>query len=407
MTRSDPSYGWILVAAAAVAVGVSMGMLLSLGVFLKPIEQSMGWTRTEISTVALVSWIFMGGGSLVWGALSDRFGSRPVVVAGGALLGLGLVASSQARSVSALYVTFGALVGFAVGAFYAPLTSTTTKWFTRNRGLAVGIVSAGGGLGTFFIAPLTRWLITAYGWRTAMVVLGDLAWLLTIPPAFLVRNPPRATASGARDEGPRFARDVSIRQIATSPMFWLIASTHFACCVGQSGPIFHMISNALDRGVAKMVAATVFGVAGLSSIAGRIGSGVLADRWGAKRTLIAGLALQAVCIALYLFPRDATAFYALAVPFGMAYGGVMPLYALLTRDAFGDRAMGTAYGGVFMIQAVGMGIGSFAGGWFYDRLGNYSWFFVASAVAGAIAIVLAAGLPHARSRSIAVAAVSS
>ncbi|MBI4593104.1 MAG: MFS transporter, partial [Candidatus Rokubacteria bacterium] len=381
-------YGWVVLAAAAAIVCVGMGALFSLSVFLKPIEETMGWSRSGISAIAFVNWIGMGIGSLAWGALSDRFGTRVVVLAGGALLGLGLVLSSQASALWHLHVTFGGIVGLAVGAFYAPLTSTATKWFTAKRGLAVAIVSAGIGVGILVISPLARWLTDLADWRVAMLLIGDLAWLVIIPAAFLLRERPTdmgAVAMGESSVGSPAAsggRDFSAGEVARAPQFWAIALTHFACCAAHSGPIFHMVTHAIDQGVAKMTAATVLGMSGLSSVAGRIGGGMLADRFGAKRTLVAGLALQAAVIAFYLFARDAVAFYALAAVFGAAYGGVMPLYALLTREYFGEKIMGTAYGGVFLVSTLGMGLGSFAGGVIYDHLGGYAWLYFASAAVG-------------------------
>src|SRR5204862_6441660 len=127
---------------------------------------------------------------------------------------------------------------------------------------------------------------------------------------------------------------------------------------------------------------------GLSSIAGRLGGGLLADRFGAKRTLLSGLALQAVMIVLYLYVRDLGPFYALAVVFGISYGGVMPLYALVTREYFGERVMGSAYGAVFLVSTLGMGIGAWAGGWIHDALGTYAWLFISSAAIGVPAMIL-------------------
>ncbi|HEY3098838.1 MAG TPA: MFS transporter [Methylomirabilota bacterium] len=380
-------YGWIVVAASAAIVCIGMGCLFALGVFLVPIERAMGWSRGAISTVALLNWIAMGLGSFFWGALSDRIGARGVAVGGGLLLGLGLVLSSQAQALWQFYVTFGFLVGFAVGAFYAPLTSTTTKWFTARRGLAVALVSAGIGFGILLIAPLARALTSAWDWRVAMLVLGDLAWLVIVPVALLLREPasedrPAQIAGAAR-------RGYTTREVLAAPQFWAIALTHFACCAAHSGPIFHMVTHATDQGVAAMAAATVFGISGLASIAGRVGGGLLADRFGAKPTLITGLAIQAAMIFGYLFARDLGAFVALALVFGAAYGGVMPLYALVTREYFGEKVMGTAYGAVFLISTLGMGVGSFAGGAIYDRLGAYTWLFLGSAAIGAMAIVLA------------------
>src|SRR5262249_20147455 len=138
-----------------------------------------------------------GLGSFGWGALSDRVGARTVVVSGGVLLGLGLVGASQAATLTQFQLAFGVVVGTAAGSFYAPMTATTTRWFTRHRSLAVALVSAGLGLGSMTIAPLARYLISAYDWRTAMLVIGDVAWLVVIPAAFLVRRPPEALIATA------------------------------------------------------------------------------------------------------------------------------------------------------------------------------------------------------------------
>src|SRR5262249_38601515 len=213
--------------------------------------------------------------------------------------------------------------------------------------------------------------------------IGDLAWLVVIPVALAIRNAPAdvgvaALGAASRRHEPEF----DARDVLHSPAFWLIALAHFACCAAHSGPIFHMVTHAIDQGVPQMTAASVLGVSGLASIAGRIGCGVLADHFGAKRTLVAGLAVQAVMVALYLGTQRVGGFYALALGFGVAYGGVMPLYALLIRQYFGDKIMGTAYGGVFLISTLGMGLGSFAGGVIYDRLGSYTWLFASSFAIG-------------------------
>ena len=381
-------YGWIVVAASATIVCVALGCLFALGVFLAPIERAMGWSRGAISTVALLNWIAMGLGSFFWGALSDRIGGRGVAVGGGFLLGLGLVLASQAQALWQFSLSFGFLVGFAAGAFYAPLTATTTKWFTARRGLAVALVSAGIGLGILIVAPLARALTSAWDWRVAMLVLGDLAWLVIVPVALLLREP--ATGAVASDDAePAARRDYTTREVLAAPQFWAIALTHFACCAAHSGPIFHMVTHAMDQGVAKMTAATVLSMSGLASVLGRIATGMIADRVGAKPTLVAGLALQAFIVALYLLAHDAGAFYLLAVVFGVAYGGVMPLYALVTREYFGEKVMGSAYGAVFLISTLGMGLGSFAGGWIFDHLGSYAWLYVSSAAIGVMAGVLA------------------
>ena len=402
---AEPETRWGLLVAAMAIVGVAMGSLFSLGVFLPPIQADTSWSRTDISAVALLAWVTLGIGSFAWGAVSDRTGPRVVVGVGGLGLGLGLVLASRAGSLWQFTLAYGGLVGVTVGAFYAPLTSVISAAFARNRGLAIGLVSAGAGLGNFAIAPLLRWLITATDWRTAMLLLGDLSWLVIVPLALVVRGPrARPVSRGA----PRWVSDpdLTLGAVARHPQFWLIASIHFACCIAHAGPIFHMVAHATDHGVGAMSAAVVFGVAGLASILGRIATGLIADRFGPKRTLVAALALQAPAILVYVIIRDTPSFYVLGAVFGVAYGGVMPLYALLTREYFGQRAMGGAYGAIYMLQAIGMGLGTFGGGFIYDRLGDYVSMFTGAAAVAAGAVLLALVLRSPRPSLAASAAAS-
>jgi MFS family permease len=380
-------YGWIVVGVGIVVSCIGVGTMLSLGVFLQPISEATGWSRTGISTAALLNWLCMGIGSFLWGALSDRFGTRVVVLSGGLLLGAGAVTASRAESLGQFQIFFGVLVGLAAGSFYTPLTATTTRWFTKNRSLAVALVSAGLSLGSTIMGPLARWMTTSYDWRTAMLVIGDLAWLLIIPAALLVREPAasRPGAASAGGEGGEF----TVGQALRTPQFAAIALTNFACCAAHSGPIFHMVTHAIDQGIPVMAATTVLSVAGLASLSGRIICGLMADRIGAKRMLLIGLALQAVSVSLYVFTRDLAAFYAVAVMFGFAYGGAMPLYAIIVREYFGARTMGTVFGAVGAVATLGMALGPWTGGWLYDSQGSYFWLYMGSFGIGLGAVAIA------------------
>src|ERR1700733_13634261 len=377
-------YGWVIVGAGIVVTCIGFGTALSLGVFLQPMSAATGWSRAAISSAAVIDFLCMGLASLFWGALSDRIGTRLVVISGGALLGAGLIAASRVSTIGQFLTAF-AFVGAGAGSFYAPLTATTTRWFTQHRSLAVALVSAGIGLGSTAIAPLARWLISAYDWRTALLVLGLIAWVLIVGAGLLLRPPPTfplAAAAAGR-------RAFTVPQALRTPQFAAVALTHTACCVAHSGPIFHMVTDAIDCGVAPMAAATVIGVAGLSSVGGRVLCGLLADRYGARETLVAVLLVQAVAISLYLFVRDISAFYALGVLFGLSYGGIMPLYATLVREYFGARIMGTVFGAVAMLSTLGMAVGPWAGGWIYDNFGGYFWLYIASCIVGLGAVAIA------------------
>jgi MFS family permease len=380
-------YGWVIVAAGFVISCVGFGTMMALGVFLQPMATEMGWSRASISAAATLNFICMGAGSFLWGALSDRFGTRAVLLGGGTILGLGLVASSQAATALQFQLLFGALVGLGTGSFYAPLMSITTRWFTRHRSLAVALVSAGMSMGSTTVAPFARWLITAYDWRTALLALGGLAWAVILPAAVLVRDVSVSAARQAAASEP--VNNMTVAHALRTPQFAAIALTHFACCAAHSGPIFHMVSYAIDCGVPAMAAATVIGTAGLSSLFGRICCGLVADRIGAKPTLIAGLLIQATAISLYVFVGNLAGFYLVAMLFGLAYGGVMPLYAILVREYFGSRIMGTVFGAVAMASTLGMALGPVAGGWLFDAWGSYFWLYIGSAGMGLGAVAIA------------------
>ena len=382
-------YGWVIVAAGIVVTCVGFGAMLTLSIFLQPMAEAMNWSRTGIATAALLNFVCMGLGAFMWGALSDRFGTRTVVLCGGALLGLGMVLASQATTLLQFQLLYGAVVGLATGSFYAPLISTTTRWFTEHRSLAVALVSAGLSVGSTVMAPLARWLITSFDWRTAMWVIGDLVWLVVIPVALLLRNPPTPAGPAGPVATAAARPELTIGQVVRTPQFAAIALTHFACCAAHSGPIFHMVTHAIDRGVPTMAAATVLSAAGLASLSGKIGCGIFADRVGAKRTLVAGLLLQALAISLYVFSGSLASFYALALVFGFAYGGVMPLYAILVREYFGARIMGAAFGAVSLAATFGMALGPWLGAWVYDALGSYAWMFIGSSAIGLGAVAIA------------------
>jgi MFS family permease len=388
----------VVLAAAMLIITVGVGITFSLAVFLKPLEEAFGWSRTLISGVALVNWLIFGVGAFVWGTLSDRIGTRRVVTAGAGLLGAAMLLSSQVASAWQLYVAFGILGAAGSSAFYVPLSATATRWFAARRGLALGLVSAGMGLGLLVIAPLARALITALGWRATFALFGALIWAVALVavrwlydrPADLGLEPYGASAAGA--SGPAAARGMAPGEALRHPAFWLLSLVHFGCCAAHSGPIFHMVAHAMDLGVDKMPAALMLGLSGATSVAGRIGSGLLADRIGGKPALVGMLTLQAATLSTYLVARQEVSLLLVALAFGFTYGGVMPLYALVAREFFGERVIGTAFGGIFFLSAIGMGLGAYAGGVLFDLLGSYWSLYLSSTLIGTAAIAVALAL---------------
>jgi len=386
------SYGWVVVGAGMLLTCIGIGSMFSLAVFLQPIATDTGWSRSGISMAATLDFLFMGAASFFWGALSDRFGTRLVVLSGSVLLGTGLIAASRATSLLEFQLLFGVLIGVAIGSYYAPMMAAATAWLEHRRNLAAALVSAGMGIGSMTISPLAAWLLTSLDWRSAMLTIGAAAWVLLIPASLLVRPPPRAAqGTYAAAPAPDDTRDYPLTgsQALLTPQFAALAITHFACCAAHSGPLFHMVSYVAFCGVPPLLAVSVFGLAGLSGLGGRITLGLIADRIGTKITLVAGLLVQALAISAYLFVGALGEFYALSVVFGLAYGGVMPLYAVLVRDSFGPRIMGTTFGAVSMFANLGMALGPWAGGYVFDTYGSYAWLYIGSFSVGLGAVVVA------------------
>ncbi len=366
-------YGWVMVALGAFMTCIAIGAMFSLAVFLQPITEATGWSHTAVSSAMTIGFLAMGAAGFGWGALSDRVGPRSVVLAGAVLLGLGLFLASRAQSSLQFQLAFGLLVGIAVGSFFTPMIAAVMGWITEHRGLAVSLVSVGVG-----VAPMT---------------MSPFATL--VPAALFVRRPPAAQAAeqGAA-EGPR----MSLRDAFVSMPFIVLALTFFACCAAHAGPIFHTVTYAMTCGLPTMAAVTIYSVEGFAGLGGRLALGVLADRLGAKRVLIAGLLIQALAAGAFVFASRLGEFYAVAATFGFAYGGVMPLYAVLARAYFGQRILGAVFGAAAMVSSLGMALGPAVGGWIFDRFGAYAWLYIGSFAVGIGAAAIALAFPPVNSR---------
>ncbi|HEY1288044.1 MAG TPA: MFS transporter [Burkholderiales bacterium] len=387
----DPRYGWVMVGLGAFMTCIAIGAMFSLAVFLQPITQSTGWSHTAVSAAMTLNFLAMGAAGFGWGALSDRIGPRPVVLAGAVLLGLGLFLASRAHSALQFQLTFGLLVGVAVGSFFSPMIAAVMGWISQHRGLAVSLVSVGVGVAPMTMSPFAAWLITQMDWRAAQVVIAVLVWATLVPAALFVRRPPALPMSGV--QGAAEGSQMGLREAFVSAPFIVLALTFFACCAAHAGPIFHTVTYAQTCGLAPLAAVTIYSVEGLAGLGGRLGLGLAADRFGVKRVLITGLVIQALAAFAFISASRLGEFYAVAATFGFAYGGVMPLYAVLAREYFGQRILGAVFGAAAMVSSLGMAAGPAVGGWIFDTFGRYTWMYVYSGAIGLGAVAISLAFP--------------
>jgi MFS family permease len=383
-------YRWVIVAAGGLIGCVAMGSMFSLPVFLVPMAEETGWSRTGISAAMTIAFLAMGFGGIVWGALSDRFGPRIVCLAGTALLVVSFVLLSLSPQLIFFQAVFGLLVGVSMAAFFAPLMAAVTGWFDTQRSLAVSLVSAGMGMAPVTMSPLAALLISTYDWRTSFVLLAIIAGAVMVPATLLLRRPPALEQAEAQSEGATADEPaMTTRQAVTSPPFIVLALTFFFCCATHSGPIFHTVSYAIACGIPVVTAVTIYSVEGIAGMPGRIFFGLAGDKFGAKWVLAVGLLIQAFGALGYFFASNLASFYSVAALFGFIYAGVMPLYSVLLRESFPLRIMGTLMGGLGLAGGLGMATGPLLGGWIFDTTGDYGWLYLSSFGMGIGAFMIA------------------
>jgi MFS family permease len=373
---NNSRYRWVIVAAGGLLGCVAIGGMFSLPVLLQPITRDTGWSVAGVSSAMTIGFLAMAFASMIWGTLSDRIGPRPVVLSGSIVIAASLALASRATSLIEFQLLFGLLVGVATAAIFAPMMACVTGWFDTHRSLAVSLVSAGMGMAPMTMSPLVAWLVSSHHWRTTMQILSLVVAAIMIPAALLVRRPP-ALAGGAAaigDAGPQ--SEMSLAQAVRSPQFIILLATNFFCCATHSGPIIHTVSYAISCGIPMLAAVSIYSVEGLAGLGGRIAFGLLGDRFGAKLVLVLGLLVQAFGALAYVFVRELAAFYAVAALFGFIYAGVMPLYAVLARENFPLKMMGTVIGGTAMAGSLGMATGPIAGGLIYDTFASYAWLYI-------------------------------
>jgi MFS family permease len=375
-------YRWVIVAAGGLLGCVAIGGMFSLPVFLQPIARDTGWSVTGISSAMTIGFLAMAFTSMIWGTLSDRLGPLPVVLTGSVVLAASLGLASLATSLVAFQFIFGLLVGGSIAAIFAPMMACVTGWFDTHRSLAVSLVSAGMGMAPMTMSPLAAWLVSNHDWRTSMQIVALVVAAIMIPVALLVRRPPALASGASAPSNAPGEPHMTLAQALRSPQFIILIATNFFCCATHSGPIIHTVSYAISCGIPLIAAVTIYSVEGLAGMGGRIAFGLLGDRFGAKRVLVFGLLAQAFGALGYVFVRELAAFYTVAALFGFIYAGTMPLYAVLVRENFPLRMVGTVIGGTAMAGSLGMATGPLAGGLIYDTFASYAWLYIGSWIMG-------------------------
>ena len=396
--RSGLFYGWVVVAGAFVVMFMGFGAAYSLGAFFNSLRDEFGATRAEISFVsALAGFLYFSLGA-VSGRLADRIGPRRVIVAGGVLLGAGLLLAATTRQLWQVYATFSLCVGLGVGFSYVPAIGTVQRWFVRRRGFASGLAVAGIGLGTLLFPPLAAVLIETAGWRAAYVVLGVLVLVVTVAAATLIERSPEVRGL-APDGDPLAAGRPAAAAPGATPgealrarPYWLLYLATLATSLGLFIPFVHIVPYATDHGISQFTGALILGAIGAGSAAGRLAMGGTADRLGRRRALAGAFTLMALMQLWWLTATETWSLLVFAFLFGAGYGGFVALIPALTSDYFGVRHAGAIIGLLYTSAGIGSLVGPTLAGVAFDVRDSYTLPILFSAAATLVAVACMAAL---------------
>ncbi|MFC1965210.1 MFS transporter [Chloroflexota bacterium] len=392
--RSSIYYGYIVVVAGVFIAAVAYGTFYTFGVFLKPMTAEFGWSRAIISGAYSLAVALVGIFSVVLGRLNDKYGPRIITTVCGFLFGLGYLLMSQITAIWQLYIIYGVMVAAGIMVAWVPLLSTVARWFARRRGLMTGVVVSGIGLGTIIMSSLAEWLISAYGWRHAYIIMGTVILVVFITAAqFLRRDPsqkglvPYGINKAVEKAAYLEAREFSLRQALSNRQFWMLFAVFcsFGFCIDAI--IVHIVPHVTEFGISATIAANILAVIGAVSIIGRLVLGGAGDRIGNKRACIVGFIIMMVALAWLQLAKEAWTFYLFVIVYGFAYGGLVTLMSPMVAELFGLGSHGAIMGIVTFAMTIGESIGPLMAGRIFDVTGGYQLAFLIFAILAIIGLV--------------------
>ena len=378
----EPPYAWVVVWACFGSLAVIFGVAYSFAAFFESFAREFDAQRADVSLVfglcGLIYFVLGVGG----GMLADRFGPRVTCVSGMVLIATGLLGTSLSGSMGAVYLSYGVCIGLGIALVYTPAIGCVQPWFTRRRGLASGIASAGIGAGTLVVPLVASGLIAALPWRDAMQLMALGVLVLGVGCAALMRRAPLATAApvGASAAGGSAGSVVAaiaapsgmtLRQTLQQPSFWWLYAATVLAAPTMFVPFAHVSAAARDAGIDNAAAVGLVGLVGIGSLVGRFAMGALADRLGRGRTLVLMQGSMGASYLLWGAADGHAAFAVFALWFGLSYGGIVSLLPALCMDLFGARALASVIGTLYSGAALGNLLGPVLAGRAFDQLGSY------------------------------------
>lgn len=396
-SRPRPFYGYYLLAVTFIILVLFSGCgVFAFSLFVRPLEASLGWGRGQVMAGFTFFYLMVGIGSPVAGRFVDRYGARPVIPVGAAMMGLGFVLLSRMSDLYLFYLGY-VIIGIGSAAMgLVPCSAVVSNWFKRTRGTALGLMAGGVGAGGVVMAPFVGYMLSHFDWRAAYLSMGILIAAVTIPLSLLViRTKPAELGlypdgdSAPVGEAPDETREggekngFSLRQALRTPAFWLIAVAFAFSNFANMGTLQAAAPFLEDIGYPTVTAASALGAIGLGSGVGKVFFGWLCDRMRANRACAIGLALQLAGILLILTVRadsPVAAVWAYALLLGLGVGAWLPTLSMLASSHFGLLFYGAVFGALNLAQSIGTATGPLFSGMVQDATGSYVAAFTTAAV---------------------------
>ena len=378
-TATKKTFIWVLLAAAG-TFALTMGARQSMGLFLSPLNTSTGLGIASISLAFAFGQLWWGLTQPVAGMVADRYGAGRVLVTGVLLVALGTALIPYMQSTWGLVFAIGILAAGGAGlAGPSVLMSATTRLIApERRGMATGIVNAGGSFGQFVFAPIAGAVTAAAGWVASLQTLAFLT-LLALPAAWVLRGSSHATppAGAAPREGTRAA----IRRAFSTPSYHMLCAGFFVCGFHVAFIATHLPGVVAACGLTPDVGAWSLAVIGLFNIVGSISMGWAVGRWRMKSLLSLVYAARGLAVLAFMFaPKTPTVMLLFAAAIGVTYLSTVPPTAGLVAKMFGPANMATLFGLVMLSHQVGGFLGAWLGGKAFEWTGSYDWMWYADIV---------------------------
>ena len=379
---------YLVVLGALITQFMIIGLFFVYSLLIKELELEFGWSRTTLSIGASIAGMAMGVFAIFGGRLSDLFGPRIVLTCTGLIYGLGYASISQISEPWHLYLICGLFLGLGMSTHDVVTLGAIARWFPNRKGLMTGVVKSGTAAGQVILPPTAAYLIATSGWRDAVLTLGLAAAVLLVIGAQFMRQPPKPDASAAQT-----ASGMDFAEVKRTRNFWIMCLVQFLFFTTLMTVPLHIAVHGMDLGMTQGTAAGLLSFLGASSVAGRLGIGMFADKLGGRTAYLLCLLPMIVALSQLIFVETHWMIFGLIILYGAAHGGLFVVVAPTIAELFGTKAHGAIFGVIVFFGTIGGAIGPIFAGQVFDRTGGYDYAFAGLALFMTTALVLTRLLP--------------